>query len=414
MTNSLFSRRDFIRKSGTAVAGLPVLSIAANQVIGANDRLQIGIIGCGSRGQDSHMKDIHRFDIDQNVCITAVCDPWKQHREQAAAMAKEWYGKEPRQFEDYKQLLALDDLDAVTIAAPDFQHCAILKLAVESGKDVYCEKPIAITLEELNDAVDAVKKTDRVVQVGTQLRSESTFTGCKKVVQEGKLGKIIKCVQVRNSYRPYWHGYARPVEKEDANWNVFLRGRNPRPWDADQFSTWYGYRDFSSGPIGGFMSHFVDLVHYITGAKFPRSAVTMGGIYTWKDQRTCPDSIHTLLDYPEGLMVSYTSLFGNGYDNFYRFYGTKGTIHGKGWSAPSMTGEGIDDPDRIREETLVPESPMPKHMEDFLQCLRSRKKPNADIDAGYQHGVACILADHAWVEKREMVFDPEKREIHST
>ncbi len=412
MSDSTFSRRRFIQKSGATLAGLPVLSIASKQVLGANDRVQIGIIGCGSRGREAHMKGIHRFDIDQNVAITAVCDPWKQHRDLAAQMAKEWYSKDPQQFEDFKDLLKLDNLDAVTIAAPDFQHCTILRMAVEAGKDAYCEKPLAITLEELKDAVDAVKKSDCIVQVGTQLRSEPTFTGCKKVVQEGKLGRIIKCTQVRNTYRPYWHHYDRPVERKDANWQVFLRGRDYRPWDADQFSTWYGYRDFSSGPIGGYMSHFVDLVHYITRAKIPTRAVTMGGIYTWKDQRTCPDSIHTLLHYPEGLMVSYTSLFGNGFDNFYRFYGTKGTIYGKGWSAPTMTGAGIDDPDRIKEEQLVPEVPIPKHMEDWLMCLRSREQPNADIDAGYQHAVACILSDRAWVEKREMTYDPVKREIY--
>lgn len=412
MNKGTLSRRDFMGHGGKMAALLPLTALSSQRVLGANDRINIGLIGCGSRGRNALMKDyLHRFDEKYNFAVTAVCDVWRQHREQAAAMARDWYDLEPKQFEDYRDLLALDGIDAVMIACPDFRHCEVLEAAAKAGKDAYCEKPLGITIEELNRAVDAVKANNRIVQVGTQLRSMSTFTGCKKVVQDGVLGSIIRCEQSRNSYKPYWHSYVRDVKKKDANWKLFLKKNKDRPFDADKFSTWYGYREFSDGPIGGFMSHFVDLVHYITGARFPHNAVTIGGIYAWKDQRTCPDQVQTILEYPEGFLVSYSTTFGNGTGSFLRFIGMKGSIDATNWSHPVMSGNGSQHPERIKEDQDVPEVPMHHHMEDWLICLRTREQPNANIDAGYQHAVACILVDEAMVKNRRMMFDADKREI---
>ena len=116
------------------------------------------------------------------------------------------------------------------------------------------------------------------------------------------LGKILKVSQVRNYYRPYWYDYARPLEESDTNWKLFLNDKKYRPFDPDQHTAWYGYKDFSSGPVSNLMCHFIDLVHYITGATFPHCAVTLEGTYAWPDQRTNPDSVHTVLEYPENFM----------------------------------------------------------------------------------------------------------------
>ncbi|HQH71007.1 MAG TPA: Gfo/Idh/MocA family oxidoreductase [bacterium] len=410
MTGKSLTRREFIESTAVAAA-VPWATIIPRSVKGANEKIELGVIGCGSRGRNALMTDVHRFDIDENVTITAVCDVWNQQRAEAVKMTQDWYGQAAREFVDYRDVLALPNIDAVLIAAPDHLHCTILKAAALAGKDAYCEKPLARNLEELTAAVDAVKKNNRIVQVGTQLRSMASFTGCRKAVRDGALGSIIKAEQVRNSYKPYWHEYARPIQESDTNWDLFLGPAEKQPFDADKHSAWYGFRDFSDGPIGGFMSHFIDLVHYITGAKFPRGAVTLGGIYAWKDQRTCPDSVHTLLEYPEGFMVSYSTMFGNGGGNVFRFYGTKGFIDATEWSSPYITGEGCGAPDRVPEKQPVEEVPVPAHMQNFLQCLRSRNQPNANIDAGYQHAVAVILSDRALVEKRRMMYEPETRRI---
>ena len=412
MSNRLWNRREFLSRSAGAAAMVPLTAVALERAQAANEKISIGVIGTGSRGRDAHMKDIFRFSEQENVEITAVCDPWKQAREKAVDMAKEWYEREPRQFIRYQDVLALKDVDAVVLSCPDHQHATVLKAAAEARKDVYIEKPIAITLDELIAAVDTVKRNNCIVQVGTQLRSYGSFTGCRKVVQAGTLGDICKVEQVRNGQEPYWLRYGeRPLTESDVDWKAFLMNRPDRPFDAHQYAGWYGYRDFSVGPVGGFMSHFIDLVHYITGAKFPSRSVTMGGQYVYKEPWTCPDSIQTLLEYPEGFLVSYSSSFGNGSGSYTRFFGTEGMIDCSDWDEPFMTGEGTDNPNNIKKNTPVEKVKMPHHMENWLQCLRSRKQPNANIDAGYQHGVACILSDRAFVTGRTMIYDADKREI---
>lgn len=410
MTQKSVNRRTFIGKTG-ALAALPLVQIIPQSVAGANDRIEIGVIGCGSRGRETLMRDVAKFSEQENAAIAAVCDVWRQHREEAALNALEWYGKAPAQFEDFRDLLDLPNIDAVIIACPDHLHCEVLEKAADAGKDAYCEKPWAMELGELKRAVDAVRKHERIVQAGTQLRSMPSFTGCRKLVRQGTLGRIIKAEQVRNSYRPYWHSYVRPIKEEDTNWKLFLFNQKRQPFNSDVHSAWYGYRPFSSGAIGGFMSHFIDLVHYITGAEFPDNAVTIGGIYRWKDARTCPDGVQTILEYPEGFMVSYCTTFGNGSGSYMRFYGTRGSIDATDWNKPMMDGEGIDSPDKIEKKEQVPGVPMPHHMENWLQCLRTRKQPNANVDAGYQHAVACILSDMAMVENRRMRYDPRQRVI---
>lgn len=408
MTSKTINRRSFIQRS-TLAGALPLLTILPQSARGANDRIEIGIIGCGGRGQSALMEEIHQFSADENAAITAVCDVWNQHRESAAKKTLEWYGKEAQQFVHYDDLLALSNIDAVAIAVPDHLHSTVLYAAMKAGKDAYCEKPLARNLDELFRVVDAVKQSDRIVQIGTQLRSYPSFTGCKKAVQDGLLGTIVKAAQVRNNSKPYWQGFDRPLEEKDTDWKAFLGQVKYRPFDANQHSAWYGYRDFTDGSISNLMCHFIDLVHYITGAKIPRCAVTLCGTYANKDQYTCPDSVHTLLEYPEGFMVSYTTSCGNDFGSYTRFWGTEGAIDATDWREPFMTNEGASIPGKIKEKQRVPDVDISPHMQNWLQCLRSRKQPNADIEAGYQHSIACLLADAAYLEQRKMCYDAEKR-----
>ncbi|MDP8243071.1 MAG: Gfo/Idh/MocA family oxidoreductase [Candidatus Hinthialibacter antarcticus] len=406
------SRRAFFQKTSIAAA-LPLLTVLPQSAKGANDRLQIGAIGCGSRGRNALMTEIHQFSADQNVAITAVCDVWNQHRESAASMTEEWFGKRAQEFVDYRDVLALSDIDAVTIATPDHLHATILYDAVKAGKDAYCEKPLARNLKELHRVVDAVKQSDRVVQLGTQLRSYPSFTGCRKAVHDQTLGKIIKVAQTRNYYEPYWYGFKRDIKESDTHWEQFLGHVKHRDFNDDQHSVWYGYRDFTDGSISNLMCHFIDLVHYITGAQFPSCAVTLCGNYAWEDQRTCPDSVHTLLEYPEGFMVSYSTSCGNGNGNYTKFWGTKGMIDATDWREPFMTGDGTNAEGRIEKKQRVPDVDIAPHMLNWLQCLRNREQPNADINAGYQHAIACLLADAAYLKERKMTYDPKKRKFKS-
>jgi len=384
------------------------------RIVGANDRISIAMIGCGDRGAGAHMPGVHRYDKEQNVEFTAVCDPWKIPREKAAAMCKDWYGRKPRQFVSYRDVMARDDIDAVMIASCDHQHTTHLEAAAKAKKDIYIEKPLAMDFNKLKAAYDAVKANNVVVQVGTQLRSMPSMTGCRELYKTGILGVVGRIEQCRNGARPYWHSRLKEVKEEDVDWKEFLMDVPMRPFDPNHYSGWYGYREFSDGPVPGLGSHFIDLVHYITGAKFPTSAICMGGTYTWNDEYkfTCPDHVQAQWIYPEGFMVSYSTNFGNGSGNSFKIFGNEGVMDLVEWSAPTLSAEGVGAPSgKIPEKRPVEEVETPDHMLNWLQCLRTRETPNASIDAGYQHAVAVIMAMMAYDSGRRQIYDAEKRKI---
>jgi len=408
------SRRGLLK---AGVGGSAVLAFSAasySRILGANDRISIGVIGCGNRGVNAHMAGVNKHAQSQNIEITAVCDPWRLRREVASAKAKEWYGRAARPFVSYRDLLALEDVDAVMIASCDHQHTTHLKATAEAGKDVYCEKPLAMRMDRLRAACAAVKKANIVVQIGTQLRSLPSFTGCRKLYGTGILGTVGRIEQCRNSERPYWYGYVKDVKAEDVEWKEFLMDRPDRPFDPVQYSGWYGYRDFSDGPVPGLGSHFIDLVHYITGATFPSSCVSLGGTFTYKDEHkfTCPDHVQALWIYPEGFMVSYSTNFGNGSGNSFKIFGDRGVLDMVNWTSPVLTAEGAARRmGEIRGRKPVEDVPRPDHFLDWLQCLRSRQTPNASIEAGYQHAVAVLMAVRSFDTGKRMIYDPHSREI---
>lgn len=383
------------------------------RVIGANDRIHVGVIGCGDRGLRAHMPAI-KHGTDENVEIIAVCDPWRIAREDAAAQVLEWYGRAPAQFVTFRDLLALDDVDAVTIASPDHLHTMHLKAAADAGKHVYCEKPLSKDLDSLKVACDAVRDSGVVFQAGTQLRSYPSFTGAREVCRNGELGVISRIEQCRNSGRPYWYNYIKDVQEADVDWNEFLGSAPQRSFDPVHYSGWYGYRDFSDGPIPGFGSHFIDLVHYLTGATFPSSVVALGGTYTWHDDYrfTCPDHSQCLWTYPEGFMVSYCTNFGSGYGNSFNVVGDRAALDLRAWERPVLTPDGVHkDKGGTVDERLVEPVDRPDHFQDWLQCIRNGGTCNADIDAGYQHAVAVIMAMMAFDTGDRMMYDREGREI---
>ena len=201
--------------------------------------------------------------------------------------------------------------------------------------------------------------------------------------------------------------------EEDVDWKEFLMDRPMRPFRADLFTGWYGYRDFSAGPVPGLGSHFIDLINYITGSKLPTSAVAQGGTFTWKDEHefTCPDQVEATWIYPEGFMVSYTSNLGNGGGSRILFSGTEGTMSLTPWTKPTASGEGAREKGKLDKETPIEPVEGPDHFLNWLQCIRNGGTPNAPIDAGYQHAVAVILAMKALDTGCRQVYDAERREM---
>ena len=415
------TRRDFLKTSaGVAAAAYiaPTLLSAAERKrsIGANDRLRIGIIGCGSRGRDAHMEGIHNHVHAMNFEIVALADPWRVAREQANAKVKEWFGRDAKQFVSYRDLLAMEEVDAVMIASPDHCHTTHLEAAARAGKHIYVEKPMATEMDKLVRAVDAVKHAGVIAQVGTQIRSLPGIVGARDLYKTGIFGQLSRVEECRNNEKPYWYHYLKDVKQEDVDWKEFLMDRPMRPFRADVYSGWYGYYEFSRGPIPGFGSHFIDLMHFITGAKFPESCVCLGGSFTWKDEHnfTAPDCVLATWIYPEGFLVSSSNNLGNGFGNTRKFYGDKGVLKLDNWTVPTYSAEGAPRRDgNIRGEKPVPPVEHPDHFLDWLQCIRENRQPHAPIEAGYQHAVAVIMAMTSYETGMKTIYDPKHRVIRT-
>ncbi len=406
---STLNRREFVNYSFAAAS---LAASSCQRVLGANDRLSLGVLGCGSRGL---LREALQFQKECNAQVVAICDTWKQQREKAIAMVKQASGTAPEEFVHYQDVLASKGVDAVIIGTPDHQHCTMLTAAARAGKDAYCEKPLAMDLKELNEAVSAVKANNRIVQIGTQVRSWAPSVSGRAFVQSGGLGKIFKIEQSRNSKEPYWYTYGeRPITEADVDWRSFLMNQKSRPFNGKQYAGWYGFREFSRGPHTNLMVHFIDLVHYVTGAKVPRSVMTMGGKVRFKDDDyTCPDSIECVLDYPdEGFLVRYNSTFGTSANSYLKFIGTKGVMDASNWSKPwTVSGDGSSEEDRIQPGTAIPQVESTHHMKNFFECVRSRKAPNAPIEAGFSHSIATIMADLSYTTGRKVTYDPVKQSI---
>lgn len=413
------SRRKFIKNGTIATSGISVLPeslmiIKNGRSIGANDRIRIGIIGCGSRGNNVFMDGVHKHAAEMNVEIVALCDPWRIAREQANLKVRKWFGRNARQVVSYRELMELDNIDAVMIASPDHLHTTHLEASAQAGKHIYVEKPLAMDMDKLVRAVDAVNEAGVVVQVGTQLRSLPGIMGAREVFRKETLGKLSRIEECRNSQQPYWYRYLREVKQEDVDWKEFLGDRPVRPFNADNYSAWYGYYDFSHGPIPNLGAHFIDIVHFITGAKFPESCVCMGDTFTWKDEHkfTNPDCIQATWIYPEGFLVSSSNNLGNGMGSVRNFYGDKGVLNMANWGTPTYSDEGAPRADGIIDgEKAVEPIKRPDHFLDWLQCIRNNKTPLAPIDAGYQHAVAVLMAMKSYETGRKTIYNRKKRKI---
>jgi predicted dehydrogenase len=408
-----FNRRDLLRTA----AAITAAAASYKRVLGANDRVRVANIGCGRRGL---LKELLLVKDAAQSEVVAVCDLWKQKLDKAAFDVKEATGREPAKVSHYQDVLSRNDIDAVVIGTPDFQHCTMLIDAIRAGKDVYIEKPLAMNMEELNRAYDVVKKSDRIVQIGTQMRSYPQANGTHEFLKSGGLGKVLKVEQVRNGYSPYWRSFGgskfmdeKPAE-QDVDWKAFLMNHKARGFNADAYQNWYGYHEFSGGPHTNLMVHFIDLVHFVTDASIPKRVVTLGGTYRWKDQFDVPDSVEVALEYPEGFLVRYCTVFGNSAGNYAKWFGTRGTLDAKNLSTKEhwiANGDGSGETDKIASEVMMAEPPTTHHMQNFLECVRTRKQPIAPIEAGYAHSVAVIMADEALRTGRRMTYDAANRSV---
>ncbi len=404
MTSSPISRRQFIAASGVA-AGAGLLSNRA--AFGANDRISIGIIGTGSRGA-ALFREIAKLKESHNVTISAVCDVWRPNREGAAKRVEEVFGAKPFTTSRFGEVLARDDVDAVVIATPDFGHTPIMIEALKANKDVYVEKPMSLDVEKANEAVNRARANGCVVQVGTQRRSEGRWQGAHDFIASGKLGHVSR-IAANNFNHARWARNVSDCKEEDVDWEAYLFNREMRPFDPNLLRRWHFYKMCTNGIAGLWLPHLIDAAHMVMGSTYPRSATALGGIYVWDDGREHTDTFHALLDYPEDYLFSWGMGLGNAAGTHYTVHGEHGTIDLEAMTVSDAGG-------RKKNPELEGKLDAPSdqnHMANWVDCMRSRERPNADIAYGHMHAVATIMAAEALHTGNRMRYDVEARRMHA-
>jgi predicted dehydrogenase len=423
--SSQINRRTFLGKSAAVIAGgvvLPRTALSYGRIVGANDRIALGHIGIGNRGGDLDLI-ASKLKLSHHVEMTVVCDLWTINRDKAVATNAGYYGRAPRAVQHLEELLAMKDVDGVMISTPEHSHSPILKLAAEAGKDAYVEKPMGNVLAEAKAARDAVIQAKAIVQVGTQHRSEPYQLAAQKVARSGALGDVSKVEVVWNYHGPRWRGRreVKQIREQDTNWSKWLMTKPARPFDPQMYFEFRLYKEFSSGIPDQWMSHAIDLVHWFMDDSYPKSVVSHGGVFAWRDGRQTPDTFETLLEYPKGFLVSYSTSFGNDAPSFTRYMGKNATlinIGGEGsprYQVVEEKGTHEDDADidekRKSKFVMLPgETKLPpmgiddlslEHMANWLECIRSREQPHATVHDGFAHSVACIMAAQSyWLGKK--------------
>lgn len=430
------TRRTFL----AAGAALPLTARSYARILGANDRLQIGQIGCGHRAQ-GHRKMLKlSSQTDPNFDFRSVCDLWSVNRERAAGDVQRLFGARPKTYQFSEEMLADAALDAVMIGTGDHQHARLLAEVVRAGKDCYCEKPMANTLEDAKLARDAVRETKRVVQMGSQWLSCPYQHKVREMVRAGKLGKIVSIDQSWNFNGPRWHVPKNPdiaaLREQDTDWKRWLMGRPWRAFDPRVYFEFRIFKEFSGGITDQWYSHGSGLTHFYLDTFIPDDTVANGGIFAWHDVRENPDTFQCLSTFAEKeVLYSYGTTFGNSYGDHTILRGTRGTLYSPGgegspqwWYLPETSSgwdsntvfdlhagkvkpEPVTLPGRPDVPPLEQSDNLKDHTDNWLSCIRSRKTPNGHIETGFAHAVAVVMATRAYREGKKMYWDRKSEQI---
>jgi predicted dehydrogenase len=430
------NRREFLETTFLAAAATSLVPEAFGRQA-ADARVRVGVLGSGARAQGL-MKDA--FELP-GVEFTAVCDAYRGRAEQAKAMTE---GK-ARIYADYREILDAKDVDAVIIGSPDHWHRQMSLDALAAGKDVYIEKPMTYTVDEGNEIVAVVKKTNRIYQVGSQGMSSATERKARDLVQSGALGQVtmIRASYNRNSAGGAWIYPIPPdASPQTVNWEQFLGPAPKHPYSLERFFRWRCYQDYSGGIATDLFVHLVTTIHYIMDAKMPGSVMASGQLYRWKESRDVPDTLNAILVYPEGFTVNLSSTFNNqsSRESGFEILGTKGAIAFRGGSLvftpeniaednrwvveswqESLAEAYYEDPNVQAQETPDTWKPEMKetvrswdewgrnatyvHLAHFFDSVRSRKPPVEDALMGHRAASVAHLINESAKREQTVYWD---------
>ncbi|MGF2411642.1 Gfo/Idh/MocA family protein [Ferruginibacter sp.] len=438
------NRRKFIQQSAKAgvalyagITGFSAKSYA--NILGANDRVRVGVVGFSDRFKNSLFPSFMEHQQELNFDIVAVSDIWKLRREQGISFLKTKTEHDIIACKNNDELYTLKDLDAVIISTADFQHALHAIEAVKNKKDAYVEKPFAETMEDNRAALKAVKASQQIVQIGSQRRSGANYHAAADFIQQGKFGAVTMVELSWNVNQP--GRWRRPelvaqCKEEDLDWKRFLLNRPFETFDARKYLEYRLFWPYSSGMPGQWMSHQIDTVHWFTGLQHPTSVVANGGIYKWKDGRKNWDTTTAVFDYgsekENGFQVVFTSRMHNGDENpgeiYYSNGGELNLVTNKVSSKGGLTQKMADA--MQMQANLLPDIALAdasakavasantgkdiltsNHMRNWMECIRSRKQPNAPVEAGYMHSVACIMVNAAVRTGEKATFNAATQEV---
>jgi len=436
-------RRQFLKVGSAALAATAVSWNASSyaQILGANDRVKVGVVGCGDRMKGALIPAFQQHAKELNFELVAVSDLWNRRRDEGAAYIQKLSGSPIAQVRNNDELYARKDIDAVLVATADFQHALHGVEAVNAGRDAYVEKPTAHTMEHARKFLAAVKKTGKIVQVGTQRRSTPSYQKAAEYIKSGAFGDIVMVEMTWNVNQP--GRWRRPdavplLKEEDTDWKRYLLDYPYEPFDARKYLEFRLFWPYSSGIPDQWLVHQIDTVHWFSGLPHPRSVVANGGIYLWKDGRQNWDTMTAVFDYgplddpSKGFQVQYSSRFTNSAGGVKELYYSNGgmidmdkqtvTPNG-GLRAKEAAAMGL-------KENLLPSiSLMEKteavstdadtkgdpqtsaNMRNWMESVRSRKTPNASIEAGYSHSIALCMNVAAIQTGQKVTFDDKTQQV---
>jgi predicted dehydrogenase len=440
------NRREFIKNTSIAAAGTYLGAMAFSpksygRILGANDRVQVGVVGFSDRFKASLFPSFFNHYKELNFDMVAVSDIWSVRRNEGEAFLKEKFGHNIKTFVNNEALYSSKSVDAVIISTADFQHALHTLEAVQAKCDVYSEKPFAETMDDAIAALKAVKASDRIVQIGSQRRSGPNYKAAANFIQTGKFGPITMVELTWNVNQP--GRWRRPdlvakIRKEDTDWKRFLMNRPFEEWDPRKYLEYRLFWPYSSGMPGQWMSHQIDTVHWFSDLKHPRSVVANGGIYMWKDGRKNWDTTTAVFDYgptndpSTGFQVIFSSRMHNGDEHPSELYFSNGgelnlitnTVSPKGGlserhaAAMKMQPNLLPPMDLVTEKVEVVASAntggdalTSAHMRNWMECIRSRKQPNAPVEAGYNHSIATIMTNAAVRTGEKATFDEATQQV---
>jgi predicted dehydrogenase len=411
--NSL-GRRNFLKSASAAFT----TSLFTRNLKGANDRPTGAFIGVGLMGTENL-----RVALELGAEIRAVCDVYRPHRERAASIVNA-AGQKARPVQDFRQVLADPSIDFVCISTPDHWHPYMTVEACKAGKDVYVEKPACLAIDEGPKMVEAARKYRRVVQAGTWQRSGQHFQKACEIVRSGQLGQVTFARTWIYSNEPQ-QGIGNPPDRrppEGLDWDLWLGPAPERPFNPNRFGVYpdaYSYFrwfwDYAGGHITDSGVHMIDILQMAFGEVMPKAAAALGGNQWFKDNRETPDTLQVTYEYP-GFTGSWEHRCNNADIEFARpmgvsFYGTRGTLYVDRGRYQLTPEKGSD---LEASEMKRVSDPHPLHWANFLNCLKTRRQPNSDIETCVRSSTTCLLGNLAYRSRSRVDWDDQRSTVLQT